>query len=92
VAARSLRRLTGGLAKTDTGNLQGTVFIVNSDTSRSVVAGAEVRLEGFSSSLRIATDSQGTYRFVTLAPDTYRIEVKAPGFTGASGAKIITGM
>ena len=79
------------LADADAGDLRGTVLIVDSDKGRSAVPGAEVRLEGSSLSIQTVTDQQGNYSFGPVAPGTYQIEVKAPGFIGSKGVTIVPG-
>lgn len=61
------------------GNLVGTV----SDQTGAVVANAEVTATnvGTSASVSTRTSSTGEYRFDNLPVGTYKITVKAPGFT-----------
>jgi hypothetical protein len=80
-------------ASTDmkTGNVRGSIFVVDSDKVRSVMPGVQVRLEGPSLSMETVTDEQGNYSFTSVAPATYRIEVKASGFAGSKGVTVVPG-
>jgi len=64
-----------------TGNVQGVV----QDSTGAIVAKAELRLVNTSTGdARAAeTDSAGNYRFVSLAPGTYKLSVTAAGFAKA---------
>src|ERR1700719_4236260 len=66
-------------ADVKTGDVQGSVYTVGSDGSRSVVAGANVSLNGPSLSIQTVTNERGNYSFIAIVPGAYRIEVKAPG-------------
>ena len=74
-----------------TGDLRGVVYVVDSPGTRSVVTGANVGLTGSSLSLETVTGERGSYSFKTVAPGTYRIEVKAPGLIGSSAVTILSG-
>jgi outer membrane receptor protein involved in Fe transport len=63
-------------AQETTGGLQGVV----KDANGAVVPKASVDLTGAAGSRSIATDGTGYYRFANLAPGTYAVTVKAPGF------------
>ncbi len=65
------------------GSIAGTVYTVESDGARSAVAGALVRLVGPSFSQETVTSDQGRYSFGALDPNTYEINVTAPGLTGS---------
>jgi hypothetical protein len=78
-------------ADVKTGDLHGTVFILNSGGQRSVVTRATVTLTGPSLSKHTATDEKGAYSFGALAPGFYRIEVKAPGLTGSNPVTVTSG-
>jgi carboxypeptidase family protein len=78
-------------ADVKTGDVQGSVYTVGSDGSRSVVAGANVTLNGPSLSIKTVTNERGNYSFTAIVPGAYRIEVKAPGLLGASAVTVISG-
>src|SRR5437879_2155236 len=61
-----------------TGNIQGTV----SDPSSAAVAQAKVDLVNVVTkvSATTTTDASGSYRFLSLAPGSYKITVEAAGF------------
>jgi hypothetical protein len=72
--------LTTGLAWAQfTANIQGTV----TDPTEATVAQAKVALENLTThiSATTTTDSEGGYRFLSLAPGSYTISVEAPGFS-----------
>jgi Carboxypeptidase regulatory-like domain/TonB dependent receptor-like, beta-barrel len=62
-------------------NIQGTV----TDPSGAAVAGAKVTLENIGThfTTTTVTDAAGDYRFLSLAPSTYKISVEAPSFSKA---------
>jgi hypothetical protein len=62
-------------------NIQGNV----SDPSGAAVAQAKVALENLAThiSSSTTTDAEGGYRFLSLAPGSYRISVEAAGFSKA---------
>ena len=64
-----------------TGNIQGTV----SDPSSAAVAQAKVDLVNVVTkvSATTTTDASGDYRFLSLAPGSYKITVEAAGFAKA---------
>src|SRR5438132_4525413 len=64
-----------------TGNIQGTV----SDPSSAAVAQAKVTLINVATqvSATTTTDASGSYRFLSLAPGSYKITVEAAGFAKA---------
>ena len=64
-----------------TGNIQGTV----SDPSGAAVAQAKVTLINVATqvSATTTTDASGSYRFLSLAPGSYKITVEAAGFARA---------
>ncbi len=60
-----------------TGQITGTV----KDPSGAVIAGAKVILTSPAGEAReTTTDEEGRYRFVLLAPGTYKLTVETPGF------------
>jgi hypothetical protein len=79
------------MAAAKTGDVRGTVFIVDSQIGRFVMPGAQVRLEGNSMPLETVTDLQGNYTFSEVTPGNYRIEVKAPGFIGSAEVTVVPG-
>src|SRR5438874_4872140 len=64
-----------------TGNIQGTVV----DPSGAAIAQAKVALENLGNhiSATTTTDGEGGYRFLSLAPGSYKISVEAAGFSRA---------
>src|ERR1700730_13860914 len=60
------------------GSIQGTV----QDPAGAVVPNAKVQLKNTATSVAVATtsDVEGNYRFVSLAPGSYQINVEASGF------------
>src|SRR5947208_498238 len=64
-----------------TGNMQGTV----SDPSGAAVAQAKVTLINVATQVSATTntDASGSYRFLSLAPGSYKITVEAAGFAKA---------
>src|SRR5881394_3638643 len=64
-----------------TGNIQGTV----SDPSGAAVAQAKVTLINVATQVSATTntDASGSYRFLSLAPGSYKITVEAAGFAKA---------
>src|SRR6266446_9329373 len=64
-----------------TGNIQGTV----SDPSSAAVAQAKVDLVNVVTKVSATTntDASGSYRFLSLAPGSYKISVEAAGFSTA---------
>ena len=73
------------------GTLRGTVFVIDSDGSQSVVKGATVRLNGNSLSIGTTTDERGNYSFHAVAPASYQIEAKAPGLVGSQAVTVVSG-
>ena len=65
-------------AQTFYGSVVGTV----TDPSHAAVAGATVTLTnvGTNEKRTASTDSSGNYRFVSLVPATYKVEVGSAGF------------
>jgi hypothetical protein len=64
----------------DTGSISGTV----TDTDKAAIPNAQVTLELPATRailLTVATDTTGSFTLAPLAPGTYRIRIKAPGFT-----------
>ncbi len=64
----------------DTGSISGVV----TDTDKAAIPNAQVTLELPATRailLTTATDTTGSFTFATVAPGTYRIRIKAPGFT-----------
>lgn len=63
-------------------NIQGTV----TDPSGASVAHAKVMLENLAThiSATTATDAEGGYRFLSLAPGSYKISVESAGFSTSS--------
>ena len=62
-------------------NVLGTV----TDPSSAAIAGASVSIVSQDTGVSVAlkTDANGSFRFTSLAPGPYRLEVVAPGFSQA---------
>jgi len=62
-----------------TGSIQGSVL----DPANALIHNAKVQLRNMDTGVVSATtsDSEGNYRFVSLAPGSYQISLEAPGFT-----------
>src|SRR6266567_4691873 len=76
-------------AQVTTGTLQGRVYTIDPDGTRSLIPGATVSVKGPASSQHVATDQQAMYRFPELAPGQYRVEAAAPGLAGSSVALVV---
>src|SRR5579859_772315 len=72
------------------GSIGGSVYTVESDGVRSAIPGALVRVVGPSFSQQTVTSDQGRYSFGALAPNTYEIDVTAPGLTGSKTVALAT--
>jgi hypothetical protein len=72
--------------QTGTGTLSGTLF----DTSKDVVQGARVTLQGPSGSAirTMQSGPDGQFAFSNLPPDTYQFTVTAPGMTPFTSPQI----
>src|SRR5256885_9200493 len=70
-----------------TGNIQGTV----SDPSGAAVAQAKVTLINVATqvSATTTTDASGSYRFLSLAPGSYKITVEAAGSAQAETTRTL---
>jgi TonB dependent receptor/Carboxypeptidase regulatory-like domain len=78
-------------ADAKTGDVRGTVFIVDSETGRAVMPDAEVFLVGSRPLLETVTDEHGDYTFRDVPPGAYQIAVKASGFHGSKGVTVVPG-
>src|SRR4051812_25559438 len=76
---------------TTTGDIGGTVFAIDSDGSRSVIAGARVRFVTSESLLETSTDQAGRFTFTAVAPASYQIEVNTNGLAGSAPATVVSG-
>ena len=78
--ALSIFVLSAGIAHAQSGTTGVSGIVV--DQTGSAVPGATVRLtnpeKGFNRS--VVTNDSGRYNFASISPDTYRLEVEAPGF------------
>ena len=79
------------VAGTDTGDVRGTLFTVESDGGRSAITSTAVLLQGPSLSKQTVTDQQGTFSFTAVPPGTYQVAVKAQGFAGSKPVTVIAG-
>jgi hypothetical protein len=61
-----------------TGGITGRIV---DSTTQAPVASAAITITSPSQSVTTATDADGTYRFLSLAPDAYTISVNKTGFT-----------
>src|SRR6476646_4532936 len=70
-----------------TGNIQGIV----QDPSRAAIAGAKLVLVNTATQVSTTTtsDDSGNYRFLSLAPGSYKITAEAAGFTKAESDIIL---
>jgi hypothetical protein len=73
------------------GAVQGIVFVTGQDGGRAVVPGAKVSLKGTLSSRQTVSDDTGRYSFAAVPPDTYQIEVVAPGLRGSNLVQSVNG-
>ncbi|MFB3854369.1 MAG: carboxypeptidase regulatory-like domain-containing protein [Vicinamibacterales bacterium] len=64
------------VAQLQSGNIYGTVR----DAQAAVLPGATVTLTGPGPSRTFTTDETGEFRFLNVAPGTYRLRVELPGF------------
>src|SRR5690349_6933626 len=73
--------MSGTASAQFTGNIQGTV----EDPSGAAIAQAKVALlnVGTQASASTTTDATGGFRFLSLAPGSYKITVEAAGFAKA---------
>ncbi|MDP9323431.1 MAG: carboxypeptidase-like regulatory domain-containing protein, partial [Acidobacteriota bacterium] len=75
-------------AQTSTGTIEGKV----TDQRGAVLPGVNVTLTGPRGRQTTATDAQGTFRFVGVAPATYGLKVDLTGFVSQEQADVIVGM
>jgi hypothetical protein len=71
--------------------IKGLVYTVDSDGHRSVVPGALVKLIGPSFAQQTVTDDQGRYSLLAVSPNTYELDVTAPGLSGSNTVTLDTG-
>ena len=73
-------------AQTSRGTMTGTVL----DPTGAVIGGAQVRLRGVDTGVRLSTESNdaGVYRFDAVDLGIYDLQVTHPGFRTFLGAKI----
>src|SRR5215472_129553 len=85
--------LAGSLAKgqDQCGKIRGTVVIVESDGSASMIPGAAVVIDGRQLSQKAITDDRGSYTFVELLAGRYQIRATAPGLMGFASAELEPG-
>jgi hypothetical protein len=85
--------LAGSLAKAQDqfGKIRGTVVIVESDGSASMIPGAAVVIDGRQLSQKAITDDRGSYTFVELLAGRYQIRATAPGLMGLASAELEPG-
>lgn len=71
-----------------TGGITGSVM----DPNKAVIVGAEVTIVSVDAGISAATktDENGTYRFSSLKPGTYRIEAESAGFTKGGTQIVVT--
>ena len=75
----------------NTGAVQGTVFVADQDGGRSFIPGAKVSLTGALFSQQTISDESGRYRFAEVPPDTYQLEVVSPALHGSSRVQSVAG-
>ncbi len=79
MALACLSQVTWALAGT-TGGFSGQV----TDDAGAPVAGAAVKVVSASQTASAATDAQGRFNFLSLAPDTYTVSIQKDGYTPVS--------
>jgi hypothetical protein len=72
-----LASASGALAQLAGGNISGTI----QDSQGGVLPGATVTLQGTDITRTTVTDDAGVYRFLNLAPGSYRLTATLQGFT-----------
>lgn len=75
-------------AQTQTGTVEGKV----TDQQGAVLPGATITLTGPRGSTNTISDSDGNYRFVGVAPDTYVLKVELSGFRAQEQEDVVVGM
>jgi hypothetical protein len=73
------------------GKIRGTVVIIESDGSTSMIPGAAVAIDGREPSRKTITDDKGSYTFVELPAGQYQIRANAPGLIGSASAELKPG-
>jgi len=73
----------GALALAGNGALTGTV----TDQSGGTIPGVSVSVTG-QSAQTVTTDRNGRYRFATLAPGTYQVQFRLPGFNTVNFSRV----
>jgi hypothetical protein len=76
-------------ANLTTGDVRGTKFITHSG-GKSPASGAVVSLTGPSLSQQVVSDQQRNYTFASIVPDSYQIDVKAPGLIGSDKVTVVS--
>jgi len=84
---------TGVLAQTKeptVGAIQGLVFTIDPDGTRSVVPGTKISLDG-SSHFEAESDAQGQFAFGSVPPGNYTVTANAPGLVASATVAVIAG-
>lgn len=82
--------LAGSFAKAQDpfGRIRGTVVIIESDGSTSMIPAAAVAIDGRELFRKSTADDKGSYTFVELPAGLYQIRANAPGLIGSASAEL----
>jgi hypothetical protein len=85
--------LTGSFAKAEDqfAKIRGTVLIIESDGSTSMIPGAAVAIDGHELFRKTTADDKGSYTFIELPAGRYQIRANAPGLMGSASAELEPG-
>jgi hypothetical protein len=72
------------------GSIQGVIFTIEQDNSRSVVPGTKLSLVG-PVHLQAESDLEGKFAFNAVTPGSYAITADAPGLTATQNIEVRTG-
>ena len=72
------------------GSIQGVIFTIEQDNSRSVVPGTKLSLVG-PVHLQAESDLEGKFTFNAVTPGSYAISADAPGLTATQNIEVRTG-
>jgi TonB dependent receptor-like, beta-barrel len=72
------------------GSIQGVIFTIDQDNSRSVVPGTKLSLVG-PVHLQAESDLEGKFAFNAVTPGSYAITADAPGLTATQNIEVRTG-
>ena len=82
--------LAGTFAKAQDqfGTIRGTVVVIESDGSTSMIPGAAVAIVGREFFRNTTADDKGSYTFVELPAGRYQVRANAPGLMGSASAEL----